>query len=126
MYHIVKFLPPANVVREGYVFTLVCDSVNRGGMHGCSQGGMCGCSEGVCGCSGGLACMVAPGGHVWLLKGGCAWLLRGVHGCLGGGHVWDMMRYRDMVNERAVRILLECILVKFGFAWHFSFSLPQS
>ena len=41
-------LPPSNVVCEGYVFTPVCDSVNRGG-------------GGVRGCSGG-ACMVAPGG----------------------------------------------------------------
>ena len=40
--------------------------------------------------------MVAPGG---------------MHGCSGGGHTWDMTRYGDTVNERAVRILLECILV---------------
>ena len=75
-------------------------------------GGMCGCS----------------GGHVWLLQvgGGCAWLLLGaVRGCSGGcmvapgghawllqgGHAWDMTRYRDMVNEQVVRILLECIFV---------------
>ena len=72
------------------------------------------------------------GGHVWLLPGGLcmvagghAWLLGGGHGCLGGmcgcsgggmrdcsgGHGWDTMRYGDTVNERAVRILLECILV---------------
>ena len=58
-------------------------------MHGCSQGGgMHGCSRGVC--------MVAPGGHVWLLP---------------GGRAWDTTRYGDTVNERAVRILLECILV---------------
>ena len=51
-----EFLPPANVVCEGYVFTPVCDSVNRG------------------------ACVVAPGGRAWLLlgggmhgEGGCAW-----------------------------------------------------
>ena len=25
--------------------------------------------------------------------------------------MWDPMRYRDTINERAVRILLECILV---------------
>ena len=31
----------------------------------------------------------------------------------GGGHAWDTTRYRDTVNERAVRILLECILVFF-------------
>ena len=60
--------------------------------------------RGVCGCSRG-ACMVAP---------------RGMHGCSGGayvvapggeGHWWDTTRYGDTVNERAVRILLECILV---------------
>ena len=80
-----------------------------------------------------------PGGYAWLL-GGHAWLLGGMHGCQGvcgcwgvcmvkgacivkgaymakggvhgeGGHVWDMMRYRDTINERAVHILLECILV---------------
>ena len=28
-----------------------------------------------------------------------------------GECVWDMTRYGDMINERAVRILLECILV---------------
>ena len=44
------------------------------------------------------ACMVAAGGH--------AWLLRGERGC-----AWDMTRYGDTINERAVRILLECILV---------------
>ena len=58
-------------------------------MHGCSGGGgMCGCSQG--------ACMVALGG---------------AHGCFGGGRAWDAMRYGDTINERAVRILLECILV---------------
>ena len=50
-------LPPANVVCEGYVFTHVCDSVNRGGMLGCWG-----------------ACMVA---------GEYAWLLGGVHVCQG-------------------------------------------
>ena len=58
-----------------------------GGMRGCSWGGMHGCSV----------------GHAWLLPGGHAWLL--------GGHAWDTTRYGDMINERAVRILLECILV---------------
>ena len=83
--------------------------VALGGMHGCSRGAcmvapggvvawgvMCGCSQGgMCGCS---------GGHVWLLLGG-AWLLQ-------GGHAWDTTRYGDTVNEQAVRILQECILVK--------------
>ena len=66
-----QLLPPANEVCEGYVFTGVCLS------------------------TGGGACMVAPGGHAWLLRGGmhgcsggCAWLLGGgMRGCLGG-HAW--------------------------------------
>ena len=32
-------------------------------------------------------------------------------GVCGGGHAWQILR--DTVNERAVRILLECILVLF-------------
>ena len=112
-------LPPANVVCEGYDFTPVCDSVNRGGRAWLLPG----------------ACMVAPGGwRAWLLPGGAcvialgvcvvalggghAWLLRGgMCGCSWGGHVWFFPRggmrriRRDTVNERAVRILLECILV---------------
>ena len=100
--------------------------VALGGMHGCSWGGMCGCCQGVC--------MVAPGGHAWLFRGGCMVAPRGAcmvapgGGCgccqgacvvaarghawlLLGGHAWDMMRYRDTINEWAVHILLECILV---------------
>ena len=55
--------------------------------------------------------MVAPGGHAWLLLGGmrgCSW---GACMVAPGGHVWDMTRYGDTINERTVRILLECILV---------------
>ena len=67
-------LPPANVVCEGYVFTPVCDSVNRGAcvvaLGGARAwllwGGMCGCS----------------GGHAWLLRGGGG----GMHSCSGGMH----------------------------------------
>ena len=62
------FLPPANIVCEGYVFTPVCDSVN-GGACVVAQGGMRGCSGG--------AYVVALGGCVWLLKGG-------MRGCSGG------------------------------------------
>ena len=74
-----------------------------GGMHGCSWGGMRGCLG---------ACVVALGG-AWLLQGG-AWFLWGRGVCMValGGHSWDTTRYGDTVNERAVRILLECILVK--------------
>ena len=74
------------------------------------------------------ACMVVLGGHAWLLQGGHAWLLWGACMVAPGGHVWllwgvyvvasrghawDTTRYADMVNERAVRILLECILVNY-------------
>ena len=102
-------LPPANEVCEGYVFTGVCHSV-----HG-----------GACVVAPGGGTWLLPGGHVWLLlggmhgySGGCAWLLwGGMHGCSGGGmcgcsggHAWFFQL--DTVNERAVRILLECILVQ--------------
>ena len=64
---------------------------------------MRGCSGGVRGCS----------------QGGCAWFFQGcMHGCSGGvcgcsveGCAWDTTRYEDTVNERAVPILLEYILV---------------
>ena len=86
--------------------------VAPGGMHGCSRGhvwllgvgGMCGCSR----------------GHVWLLPGACMGCSPGgMHGCSWGGacmvaprgDAWDTTRYGDTINERAVCILLECILV---------------
>ena len=67
------------------------------------------------------ACVVAPGGMCGCSGGVCAWLLwGGMCGCSGGhawlllgGHAWDTTRYGDTINERAVRILLECILVGF-------------
>ena len=82
-----QFLPPANVVCEGYVFTGVCDSVNRGGgpcvvfilgghvwfysgrggVHGFIRGGPAWFYSGG-------ACMVLSGGHAWFYPGG------GVHG----------------------------------------------
>ena len=76
-----------------------CVSVHRG-VHA-SKGG---------------ACML-PGGHA---SGGHACFPGGVRGCRGaclvaGGHVWLQGGVhgigQDTVNERAVRILLECILV---------------
>ena len=78
------FYRPQTKLREGYVFTGVCDFVHRGacmvvgGVHGC--GGAC-VVVGVC--------MVAGGMHDW---GMCAWLqgacmvVGGVHGCWGGMH----------------------------------------
>ena len=70
------------------IFSEACvkNSVHRGGV--CGRGGVC----------------VAGAGHVW--QGGRAWQ-GGVHG--GGGSTWQILR--DTVNERMVRILLECILV---------------
>ena len=38
---------------------------------------------------------------------------RGMRG--KGGHAWDTTRYGDMINERAVCILLECNLVLKNF-----------
>ena len=46
-----------------------CLSVHRGGVHGCSGGGVC---------------MVAPGGHAWLLGGACMVAPGGMRGCSGG------------------------------------------
>ena len=77
------------------------------------------------------------GGHTWLqgacmVARGCAWLwgtsmvggcmvAGGMHGCqlvcLVAGGVHRIRR--DTVNERAVRILLECILVIFNFSSNF-------
>ena len=102
------YLPPATKFGQGYVFTRVCDSVH---------GGACVVVGGMRGCQG--ACMVA-GGCLWL-PGVCAWLPGGVCGCWGAcvvarGGVCGCSRgvdriRRDTVNERAVLILLECILV---------------
>ena len=116
--------------------------VAPGGMHGCSRGhawllrgGACVVAQGACVVAPGGACMVAlggvhgcSGGHAWLLQGGMHGCSRGVcgcsgggmhgcsqggmHGCSQGGHAWDTTRYGDTINERAVRILLECILVE--------------
>ena len=97
----VTSLPPATKLGQGNIFRSMCPhSVHGGGhvwllggmrgclgVHGCSgghvwllrgEGGVPGCSRehvwllqgGMHGCSGG-ACMVALGGHAWLLWGVC-------------------------------------------------------
>ena len=72
-------------------------------MRGCS-GGACAVARGACMVARG-ACMVAPeGGMRGCSQGACVV-------ALGGGGAWDITRYGDTINERAVRILLECILV---------------
>ena len=68
------------------------------------------------GCPGGVwlfggACMVALGGMRGCLWGGIYGFSRGHVWLLLGGHKWDTTRYGDTINERVVRILLECILV---------------
>ena len=72
-----------------------------GGMHGCG------------------GCVVVGGGHAWLwgvctVAGGACVVVGGMHGSWGAcmvavGGVRGIRR--DTVNEQAVRILLECILV---------------
>ena len=80
--------PQGGMRASGGVCVLLGVCAWLGGMHGC---------RGVC---------VVVGGHVWL-QGGVR-TLRGVQlGCREGMHgIWQ-----DTVNERVVRILLECILV---------------
>ena len=73
-----------------------------GGMHGCQRACM---AKGVHGKGGG---MCSEGGHVWQ-RG--AYVAKGRHAWWRWGHAWDTTRYGDTINERAVRILLECILV---------------
>ena len=93
------FLPPANEVCEGYVFTGVCLST-RGGVT---------CVV-LCGHACWGACVVLGGVRG---AGGVCVVLGGVHGAGGACVVLGGVRgiRRDTVNERAVRILLECILV---------------
>ena len=61
---LVRLLPPATKLGQGFVFTGVCDSVNRGACMVARR-----------------ACMVA-GGHAWFF------LRRGMHGFFLGGHAW--------------------------------------
>ena len=116
---------------QGNIFTPLCHSVHRGGacMVAPGGGGMCGCSQGGVWLLPGGACVVAPGGawllqgHVRLLLGGGACMVAPGGACVvapgGGGHAWLLpggawgtTRYGDTINERVVRILLECILVR--------------
>ena len=39
LYYTLIFLPPANEVCEGYVFTRVCHSVHKGGLQANTRGG---------------------------------------------------------------------------------------
>ena len=105
------FLPHANEVCEGYVFTGVCHSFcsrggrawllrgvcvvlfgghawfySGGGMHGFIWGGMCGFIRGACVVLLWGACMVLFGGHAWFYLGGMHGFIRGgVRGFIWGG-----------------------------------------
>ena len=83
--------------------------VAPGGVRGCSGGGMHGCSGGVRG----FFQWRGMHGFFWGVHGFSQW--GGIHGFSWGGPAWSwggMHRIRgDTVNERAVCILLECILV---------------
>ena len=95
-------------LRQGNIFTSVCHSFcpRREGV--CIQGAVC--LQGVC-IQGGLPTAVLHPGGVCLQE---VCIQRGV--CIQVGwadptpHPHQILR--DMVNERAVHILLECILVK--------------
>ena len=121
------YLPPANEVCEGYVFTGVCDSVNRGGVRGCSRGacvvlfggghawfylgGMHGFIwGGVHGFIRG-ACMVLFGGHAWFYLGGHAWFyLGGVRGFIGGHACFYSGGVRGFIGGA-------CMVLFRGYAW---------
>ena len=64
--------------------------------HAWQVGGWGVCGRGAC-----VVGVCVAGGHAW--SGACM-----AGGVCGGGHAWQILR--DTVNERAVRILLECIL----------------
>ena len=105
------------------MFLQVSVILSRGGMRGCSGGCMVAPGGGVCMVAPRGACVVAPGGACLVAPGGaCVVALGGMCGCsrgtcmvargawlLRGERAWFL--WWDTVNERAVRILLECILV---------------
>ena len=80
----------------------------QGGMRGrgvCMAGGSC-MAGGMLGKGACIAWGCAWWGHVWWEACMVACV---VGACMAGGRAWQILR--DTVNERAVRIILECILV---------------
>ena len=119
-----SLLPPATKLRQGNIFTSMCQEFcPQGGGGHVWQGGACmagkhawwgECMVGVGGmCGGGMhgrgVCMGGGmhGRRVCMAGGvcgrGCAW--QGV--CMAGGHAWQ----EEWQLQWAVHILLECILV---------------
>ena len=118
------FLPPANKVWGKVIFLhLSVILFIGGGVHGgghawqwgaCVAGGVHGGAYMVGACMAGGMWGVCMGGmhgrgHAW--QGGMC----GGGACVVGGHVWQILQ--DTVNVRAVRILLECILVIYVFSY---------
>ena len=115
-------------LRQGNIFAPVCHSVH-GGLYmaggacvvgsvwqgACQGGGMCGRGH-VCGRGG-----VCGRGHAWLgtcvAGGACMARGRACHAHPLPPLPRQILRLRYTVNERAVRILLECILVNSTFTW---------
>ena len=91
------------VCGRGHAWQGVC----MAGKGACIAGGVHG--RGAC-----IAGGVHGRGHVW--QGG-------MHSG-GGGHVWQILR--DTVNEQAVHILLECILVYHCISFAHHYSMPVS
>ena len=89
-------LPPATKLGQGNIFRSVCQEFCPQ-QEGRVWQGMC-----------------MAGGHAWqggMCGRGCAWWGACVAGraCMAGGCAWQILQ--DTVNERVVRILLECILL---------------
>ena len=109
--HLVKLslpniLPPATKLGQGYIFTGVCDSVNRGSVWSWGVSGPGGCLV--------LGGVSAPGEV-------CSWGVWYREGVPGGNPPGWLLLW-------AVRILLECILVLdlFVFCSHFLIATSNS
>ena len=83
-----SLLPPANVVCEGYIFTGVCDSVNRGGMRGFIRGHAWFYLGGIRGFIHGGHAWFYLGGHAWFYLGGVCGFIWGACVVLFGGCAW--------------------------------------
>ena len=118
-----RLLPLANEVWGKVIFLHQFVILFTGGACMVAPGGACVVAPGGCVVLFGRACVVLFGGacmvlfgrRAWFYLGGHAWFyLGGMHGFIRGGHAWFFQFFRiqwDTVNEQAVRILLECILV---------------